>query len=82
MAVYQIGWKATIYHNEFVEASNKEDAERIARRLMESGNREFENRLYAGLDESACWDVEPCEAQLGVEDTPTITFEQLEEYLG
>ena len=82
MAVYMIGFKSTIYHNEFIEASSKDDAERIARRLLENGNREFENRMYAGFGESACWDVEPCEAQLNVEDKPTITFEQLEEYLG
>ncbi len=82
MAVYQIGWKATIYTNEFIEASSKEEAERIAGELLENGDRRFEERLYAGLDESACWDVEPCEAQLGEDDKPTLALEQLEEYLG
>lgn len=81
MAVYQIGIKATVYHNEFIEAHSKREAEWIARELLEVNDPEWNQRLCDGLRESVAYDAKVCEAQPCEGDEPTLDFWKLEEYL-
>lgn len=81
MAVYMIGFSATVYHNEFIEASSEEEANTIAKRLLEKDDGAFGERLYAGFTESAVYDVDTCPAYDSYGDKPTISATQLEELL-
>ena len=80
MAVYQIGWKATVYHNEFIEAHSREEADWIAHQLLNKHHDAFMDRLYAGFGDSVAYDAGPCPAQAS-DGELTASFDELEEWL-
>ena len=71
MAVYQIGWKATVYHNEFIEASSLEEAQEIAEMAVEKAPG---NWMCSGFEDSCLYEIEACEAEDGCDDfKPTVS---------
>ena len=60
MAVYRIGWKATVYHNEFIEASSLEEAQRIAEKAVETAPDDW---MCGGFEDSAFYEIEACKAE-------------------
>lgn len=75
MAVYQIGWKATVYHNEFIEASSLEEAQEIAEMAIENAPDDW---MYSSFDDSELYDIEACDVDGGYDDfEPTVSVDFL-----